>query len=232
MKQAAFDAYASDYAEIHRRNIALSGEGPDYFAAYKVAVAACWAGRLSNPAGRILDFGCGIGNSVPWFRKYFPGTQLTGADVSGKSLACAQERFPGSERYIEIQDDRLPLNNAEMDMAFTACVFHHIPASEHVRWLSELHRTVRPGGHLVLFEHNPLNLLTVHAVNTCPFDAGVTLIRARTIEARLRQAGWRVRACRYHQFFPALLSFLRPLERRLGRLPLGAQYVVVAERAD
>lgn len=230
MRQAEFDAYAEDYADMHRRNIAVTGEDPDFFAAYKVADAARWARRLANPVRDILDFGCGIGNSVPWFRQHFPRSALTCADVSAKSIACAQERFVGPERYVEIQEDCLPLEADGFDLAFTACVFHHIDAAAHVLWLAQLHRVVRRGGHLVLFEHNPLNPLTVHAVNTCPFDEGVTLIRAGTMKARLRQAGWRVRACRYRLFFPRALAFLRPLERGLGWLPLGAQYVVVAEK--
>ena len=42
----------------------------------------------------------------------------------------------------------------------------------------ELKRVLRAGGACVIFEHNPLNPLTVQAVNTCPFDENAVLIKA------------------------------------------------------
>ncbi len=56
--------------------------------------------------------------------------------------------------------------------------------------LRELHRITRQGGLIAVFEHNPLNPLTVHAVNTCSFDANAKLILARDLARRLRAAGW------------------------------------------
>jgi hypothetical protein len=87
-----------------------------------------------------------------------------------------------------------------------------------------------PGGMLSVFEHNPLNPLTVYAVQACPFDDNAVLIRAGAMRARLRQAGFEVPSLRYRIFFPHALRGLRPLERRLTRLPLGAQYHVFATR--
>ena len=81
-----------------------------------------------------------------------------------------------------------------------------------------------------MFEHNPLNPLTVRAVNTCPFDENARLIRARVFAARCREAGWGEPRVRYHIFFPRALARLRGLEPRLGRVPLGAQYSVMAVR--
>jgi hypothetical protein len=83
---------------------------------------------------------------------------------------------------------------------------------------------------LAIFEHNPLNPLTVRAVNTCPFDANARLIRAKALRRSLQMAGWRDPAIRYHLFFPRLLAALRPLEPLLTWLPIGAQFSVVARR--
>ena len=84
---------------------------------------------------------------------------------------------------------------------------------------------------LVIFEHNPLNPLTVHAVNTCPFDANARLLTARKLAAAMRLAGWEPPKCEYRIFFPRQLSSLRPLERWLKKVPLGAQYSLSARRA-
>jgi hypothetical protein len=78
----------------------------------------------------------------------------------------------------------------DVSRAFSACVFHHIPHGEHWGWLRELYRVVRPGGLLSVFEHNPLNPLTLHAVNTCPFDLNARLIQAGQLARQCRAAGW------------------------------------------
>lgn len=78
-----------------------------------------------------------------------------------------------------------------------------------------------------MFEHNPFNPLTRHAVNTCPFDANARLISARQMRRRFHDAGFDVASIRYRIFFPGCLRRLRPLERLLTWCPLGAQYAVV-----
>ena len=89
----------------------------------------------------------------------------------------------------------------------------------------------RAGGLIAIFEHNPLNPLTVHAVNTCPFDENARLIFARSLTRRLSAAGWTSPRIQYNLFFPRALAQLRPLEAGLGWLPLGAQYVAFARKA-
>ncbi len=231
MDQAEFDQYADAYYDQHAKNISLSGENPEFFSEYKIADVARWLAGAGSRAGRILDFGAGIGNSIPYFRKYFPDSELSCADASQRSLAIAAERFPGTERAIVVREDAcLDLPDGYFDVCFSACVFHHIPHDRHRFWLEELLRVTRPGGQLFIFEHNPLNPLTVRAVNTCPFDANAHLVTARTLAATARVAGWRSPRSVYRIFFPHALAPLRPLERLLGWVPLGAQYMLAARR--
>ena len=83
---------------------------------------------------------------------------------------------------------------------------------------------------IVIFEHNPLNPLTVHAVRTCPFDANARLIKAADLARSLESAQWQAAEINYHVFFQRFLSALRPLEKSLRWLPLGAQYSVSARK--
>ncbi len=92
--------------------------------------------------------------------------------------------------------------------------------------LSELRRGLRPGGLVMIYEHNPLNPLTVRAVRTCAFDENAVLIRAATLKERLVEAGFTGATARYRLFFPRALRLLRPLEQWMTWLPLGAQYYV------
>ncbi|GAA5264586.1 hypothetical protein ACOSOMT5_P1011 [Acidiphilium sp. MT5] len=225
--RAEFDLLADTYYQDHKKNIAITGEEPEYFAEYKIADLAALVCSKSLNKKNILDFGCGIGNSVPYFRKYFAESMISCCDVSARSIEIAQTRFVGREKYFLV-DKNIHLPTASQDIIFSACVFHHIPHQQHHHWLSELRRVTRPGGLLAIYEHNPLNPLTVHAVNTCPFDVNAKLISGRTMRHRASSSGWYDADTDYRLFFPSILRSLRPLERHLGWLVLGAQYRMTA----
>ncbi|MGN6513162.1 MAG: class I SAM-dependent methyltransferase, partial [Lysobacteraceae bacterium] len=128
-----FDRFAHSYADLHRRSIRLSGEAPDYFAAYKVDyLAAHLPGAVDGL--RVLDFGCGVGGTLPHLRRRFPGARLHGVDVSEESLAVAREANPGAE-FAHIDASRIHLNDAAVDVAIAACVFHHIAPAERGHWI-------------------------------------------------------------------------------------------------
>ena len=231
MDTAEFDQFADEYDQVHEKNIAVTGEKPEFFHEYKIkALRELAKGRNLQPES-ILDFGSGIGNSTPFFRRYFPGAQLAGADVSQRSLDVAESRFPGVSTGLRIEGQRIPAADDAFAVTFSACVFHHIPHEEHVHWLSELRRVTRPGGMLGIFEHNPLNPLTVRAVNTCPFDENAHRIRAKELVERYRESGWKDPKVNYHLFFPHALSGLRTLEAYLSGIPFGGQYSVTAVKA-
>lgn len=230
MDKAEFDRFADAYYDQHRENVAVTGDGPEYFAEYKIRQLRQIIEREQVGVSRICDFGSGIGNSIPFFRKYFPDAALTSSDVSERSLTLGKQRYPGNGNCLLIQGSRIPSVSGMFDVTFSACVFHHIPHDEHEMWLKELHRITRAGGLIAIFEHNPLNPLTVHAVNTCPFDENAKLIFARSLAKRLSAAGWTSPRIQYNLFFPRGLARLRSLEAKLGWLPLGAQYVAFARK--
>jgi ubiquinone/menaquinone biosynthesis C-methylase UbiE len=234
MDKAEFDKFADEYRAMHREGIRMSGEEPEYFAEYKVADIAKEFARLQpgRPSGglKILDFGAGIGGSVPHVANYFKGSSLTCIDPSERSLAIAKDRFPNDASYQAFDGKAIPFANETFDIAYAMCVFHHIDASEHVGHLRELRRVVKPGGLVFIFEHNPYNPLTVHVVNSCPFDENAVLISGRQLLGRLSQAGFAGSVLRYRIFFPNILRAMRPLEPVLRSLPLGAQYYALSRK--
>src|SRR5690554_6275125 len=126
MKESEFDRFAAEYHATHARNIGASGEPPEFFARYKVldTLRLCHAAGLA-PA-RILDFGCGIGSSIPWLSRCFPQSEIVGADVSRRSLEIAAERAGGLARFVRIEEGRGTIGESGFDLLFSACVFHHI----------------------------------------------------------------------------------------------------------
>jgi len=227
MDPAEFDKFASEYTALHAANISASGERPEYFAEYKIRDLKSLLGVDNAQAERrILDFGGGVGTSTPFFGQYFPTAHVTCIDVSIASLKVGASRFPGKASQVAFDGMHLPFAEGTFDCVFAACVFHHIPESEHRPLFSEMRRVLRDGGRLVIYEHNPWNPLTVKAVGSCEFDVNAVLIHARALKSKLAAAGFHRPTVKYRVFFPRALRWLRVLEGALGWLPLGAQYCV------
>lgn len=232
MKRTEFDQFAHAYRARHAENIRASGEAPEYFADYKARdLARLLVGdSLRAPTIRILDFGSGTGAAVEHVKRHIPMGEITCADVSFESLRIGHARFGDSALFLAFDGKALPFSDGSFDSAIASCVFHHIPADEHIPLLSELRRILAADGLLLVYEHNPLNPLTRYAVNECPFDTNAVLIRPGSMKKSLHAAGFHRVDVRFRVFFPRPLAGLRPLERCLTWLPLGAQYYAAARK--
>ena len=224
-----FDAVADSYLDQHRANIAVSGEEPEFFAEYKIVDLAALVSERGHDVRQALDFGARHRQLDPLLSQALLWMRVDVRRCLGASLEIAKTRYPGNESYLLI-DNEIPLPSQSQDVVFSACVFHHIVHDRHRHWLEELRRVTRPGGLLAIYEHNPLNPLTVRAVNTCPFDVNAHLILGRTMRKRALAAGWTDARVDYRLFFPSALRALRPIEPYLRWLGLGAQYRMSAWR--
>jgi SAM-dependent methyltransferase len=176
---------------------------------------------------KALDVGCGPGETDAYLAGKLGA--LHGVDISEGVLGTARERNPGVT-YTLYDGERLPFADGDFDLVFAICVVHHVPPGRWKSFVKELTRTVRPGGLLALIEHNPLNPLTRLAVARCEFDDDAVLLRRRETERLQREAGLQPTASRYITFFPWRSNALAAVEQRLGRVPLGAQYVAAGRR--
>jgi ubiquinone/menaquinone biosynthesis C-methylase UbiE len=223
-----FDRYATEYRDLHNASITASGEESEYFSRYKAEVARRELGAAATSAIKVLDFGTGIGGSVGPLRSVLPHAELHGADISSESVALAQRQHGGHASFAVISDNVLPYPDNSFDMVFVACVYHHIPVDQRRHWTAEIRRVLRADGHLLVFEHNVLNPLTRKVVRDCVFDKDAILLPRNELLKWVGQQSFRAVKAQYIVFFPRPLAFLRPVERSLGWLPLGAQYYVHA----
>ena len=234
MEEAEFDKFAAEYRTLHAESIKASGESPEYFAEYKIIDVAGELARVRGGAverAAVLDFGAGVGYSVPFFRRHMPSARVTCLDVSQKSLDLGAATHGAAADFRHFDGKHIPYADRTFDVALASCVFHHIPQDEHVALLAEIRRVLTADGLLLVFEHNPLNPLTRHAVNTCIFYEHAVLVRAPAMRRRVLAAGFAAAGVRYRIFFPHWARGLRPMERWLTWLPLGAQYYVLARKS-
>lgn len=224
MHEPEFDRYAGEYDALLGKAIPGALDEDAYFAEYKVAEMAR---RLAGaPTRRILDFGCGAGRSLCYLDRYFPGAEIWGFDPSPTSLEIAAVRVPRAK----LVSDWTTLDVNGFAAILAANVFHHIPPGEQLGTLSRCRDALTPDGQLFVFEHNPWNPLTRWVFERCAFDVDARMLTLREMLALAQRAGLGRTCYDYTLFFPRQLSALRPLERMLGWLPLGAQYVVQMAR--
>jgi SAM-dependent methyltransferase len=227
---ADFDAYADSYRDAVNDSIAFCSQEHDYFTRRKAEHLVSLAGRLLGPPEQlsVLDVGCGVGATDAHLAGQFG--ELHGVDVAAEAIARAEARNP-TVRYQPYDGRLLPLPDASFDLAFAICVAHHVPPPDRPGFAAELGRVVRPGGLVVVFEHNPFNPLTRVAVSRCEFDEGVVLLTRRSVERLLDHAGLTPTEASYIIFMPSDRPFARALEPKLRWLPLGAQHYVAARRS-
>ena len=222
---AQFDEYRTTYdAEL---SAATGFIQPDHtvFAESKANRIAEAAERHLGDVSRVvaLDVGCGAG-LVDSFLVSRVG-ELVGVDVSEGILKEAARRNP-SVRYCSYPGGELPFDDASFDLVFATAVLHHVHGGDRPAFLRELRRVARPEGLIVVVEHNPLNPFSRLVVRRCVFDRDVALLRPKEVGALFEAAGIRLAERRFITFFPWRGRLFDRAERRLGSLPLGAQYLV------
>ncbi|HEX4954572.1 MAG TPA: class I SAM-dependent methyltransferase [Thermoanaerobaculia bacterium] len=224
---SGFDAFAQSYDEALNRGIRLSGEGKEFFATGRIAWTRQRLGERAAQVRRVLDFGCGTGTAVPILLEAFPQASVLGVDTSAASLEVAR-RAVSDPRAAFLPLDQLPGAGA-FDLVYTNGVFHHIPPGERAEALAKLAAALVPAGYLAVWENNPWNPGTRWVMSRIPFDRDAIPLPPTEARARVTAAGLEVLGVDFLFFFPRLLSFLRPYEPWLARIPLGAQYLVLAE---
>lgn len=219
-----FDEYADEYEKLLKDQLGFFSAQRDYFSAYKIGIL-----RQLFPEGfgRILDFGAGIGLSLPHVLREFPAAEVFASDISKASLAHIERSFPAVHA---VEDEAL--DDLRFDLILVITVMHHIAPDLRGGVMRRLEKLLNPGGRVCIFEHNPFNPVTRRMVATCPFDEDAVLLTRGEARDLIRATPpLRVEQQGYCLFFPESLKALRPIETALEWLPLGGQYYIVAQKA-
>lgn len=218
---------SDEYAAMLERGLQLSGESRDFFMEGRVRDLGA---QLREPPRRILDFGCGTGETAAYLAQQFPEAEVVGVDTAENAVAHAA-RSHGSPRVRFGLVSKLEAHGA-FDLCYTNGVFHHIRPAEREGAVRAIHRALRPGGRFALFENNPWNPGTRLVMRRIPFDRDALPIAPPAARRLLAQAGFaEIAPARFLFWFPRFLAPLRALEPALVRIPLGAQYYFLAAKS-
>lgn len=113
-----------------------------------------WEGRRqilrqalkSAPNLKILDIGCGTGETMTFLRSHIPGCVLYGVDVSADAIEYAKNR---GHKNIELAGaEKLPFPDNYFDYVLLLDVIEHI--EDDVSVLVEARRVLKPNGKVII----------------------------------------------------------------------------------
>jgi SAM-dependent methyltransferase len=221
----SFDTYARDYDQALAKGLQLTGESRDYYARHRVGqIGAFYASRHLRPR-RIIDFGCGTGDTLPLLAELPGNPAVIGFEPSDAPRAQARRRFGTAARLLG--SDELAAGPG-YDACYCNGVFHHIPKAERVEVCRRIAALLTPGGMFFLWENNPANPGTRWVMHRIPFDRDAELLWPAEARRLVRSAGLVPVSLTFHFYFPRSLRKLRRWERWLTSLPLGGQYLLVS----
>ena len=224
-----FDSYNHSYAGTVNNALDFTGMNLDFFTRVKIEYFEDLLHKELGSDGslNVLDMGCGVGVYHDLLKSKVH--TLHGVDISEKCIETAKKNNP-NVFYTAYNGGTLPYADATFNAVVTICVMHHVPLSERDIFLSEVRRVMKPDGIFVIFEHNPLNPLTMKVVNNCPFDADAVLLKSKETHILGSKAGFRTLKSRFILSIPPFNKFLRMVDKIFSLLPFGAQYYTIARK--
>jgi len=175
-------------------------------------------------SGPVLDVGCGTG--VLLERVVDAGFKGVGLDPSRGMLTQLRSRRPEISTVVG-DGAALPFPDELFALVYCVAVLHHVAEKGAVRrTLEEMSRVTRPGGYVLVWDHNPANPYWPLLMRRVPQDTGgERLIPTDEIVGGLTAGAARPVECRQLGFVPdftppRMLSAAQLAERVVESVPL------------
>lgn len=170
------------------------------------------------PGQRALDVGAGTG--VLAERLTHRGLSVVALDPFPQMLEQVQRRQPAIETVVA-HGDAIPFPDDTFDLTYSVAVMHHIADPDRVRQtIAEMVRVTRPGGRVVIWDHNPLNPYWPIIMRRVPQDNGAErLIPMAELIAGLTDAGAVILRAERRSLMPEFVpERFMPLARAIERM--------------
>jgi SAM-dependent methyltransferase len=98
---------------------------------------------------RILELGCGVGNTSVAVAGYFPDAEFFACDVGASLLRYAHaraEHLGTPIHFVQTNAEATGFPAESFDLVYTAIVFHEVSTAAMRNIIGEMHRLLAPGG--------------------------------------------------------------------------------------
>jgi SAM-dependent methyltransferase len=171
-------------------------------------------GERPLATANVLDFGCGWGRLTRYLIRDVAPSRLYGCDpVEGILDICRANRVPATFARSEFLPERVPFDE-RFDLVFAFSVFTHLSEAAHERSLLALHRSLRPGGLLIVTIRPPAYLSQSEAM--------LPLLDSLAPDRRAALAAPR------YLFVPHAVDETHPQARRDGEIEYGETVITMA----
>jgi SAM-dependent methyltransferase len=177
---------------------------------------ARWRAKRSAGA-RVLDLGCGAGDSIDVFRRYDPAVRWVGLDLPSSPEVDARRRTDAE--FATFDGESIPFPDAEFELVYCKQVLEHVRRPQPL--LAEVARVLAPGGHLVgsTSQLEPFHSLSVG--NLTPYGLALSLEAAglEPVEFRPNIDGLTLtlrRMLGMHPYFNRWWARESPVNRMIG----------------
>jgi SAM-dependent methyltransferase len=123
----------------------------------------------------LLDFGCGCGRVA----RHWAGLRAAvhGCDLNPRLVRWCRSHLSFGTFAVNGLDPPLPYGERSFDLAYALSVFTHLDEGRQRAWMAEMHRVIRPGGHLLLTTHGRRYRAELGPEEEVRFDAGELVVR-------------------------------------------------------
>ncbi|MGI5426773.1 class I SAM-dependent methyltransferase [Streptomyces sp. CA-179760] len=175
----SYDTVAADYARLVKEPAELDPVSRAMLAAFA---------ELAAPLGPVADLGCGPGKVTAHLAAL--GVPVFGVDVSPRMIELARAAYPELRFTVGSMTD-LEIGTGELGGILAYYTTHHTPPQWLPTVFAEFHRTLAPGGRLMLAGHvgSGEHLRPTRAYGDHPVSYESHLLPPDRIAELLRQAG-------------------------------------------
>jgi len=148
---------------------------------------AAWIkNQLSNYVSldykKILDWGCGPARIVRHLPQLLPDSMIYGTDYNAKTVAWCKKNIPGVEFTVNELRPPLPYNDNFFDIVYAVSVLTHLSEQNHIKWMDELYRVIKPGGIFLLTTQGNAFMNKLTQPEKRQFSKGLLVIRSKVKE--------------------------------------------------
>ncbi len=170
-----------------------------------------------NNMHTVIDLGCGVGNSIDYFKKKDPNIEWVGVDI--ESSPEVNSRIRNNVKFMTFDGINLPFDNNSLDMVFSNQAFEHVKYPR--KLLKEIQRVLVPKGcfvgsvsHLEPYHSHSLWNYTPYGFKILVEEAGMKLKELRPGIDVFTMLFRRI--SRSHAFFNRYSMIETPLNKLIG----------------